>query len=151
MKKILIVLLGLFLFTTSCKKEDEKVDYPSIVGTWKPVKMVLTVVDGSQVLADSQSYYYDECQQESRFVFNEDLSGHVFLKDNYGGLNCILVQDENFTYNYTPKSGKINLQYITLSDEGKISEVTESSMNLQIAVTEGNVYTSKTYTLQKIN
>lgn len=154
MKKILMLLVGLLLFTTSCKNDDDStVQNNSIVGVWKPVKMVLTTVNANEILANSQSYYYDEddCQQESRYTFNEDLSGHVYIKDNYGGTNCLLIQDEALTYTYDENTGDITLQYITLKDEGKISDLTDSSMNLQIEETEGDVYTSRTYTLEKVN
>lgn len=152
MKKILILLVGLLLFTTSCKNDDDStVQKNSIVGVWKPVKMVLTTVNANEILANSQSYYYDDCQQESRYTFNEDLSGHIYIKDNYGGTNCLLIKDEAFTYTYDENTGNIMLQYVTLKDEGKISNLTSSSMNLQIEKTEGDVYTSKTYTLEKVN
>ncbi|PIE50461.1 MAG: hypothetical protein CSA38_03395 [Flavobacteriales bacterium] len=150
MKKILVLLLGLLLFSTSCKKEDEPMLMPSIVGEWKPVKMVETKVKTTDILSETKAYYYDDCQQQSRFIFNEDLSGHVLLKDTYGGADCLVVKDEPLDYIYDNKTGKIVLHYVTLEDEGKVSEVTENSMNLQIEEKDDDVFISKTYTLERV-
>ena len=75
MNRILLLLSFSLLFLTNCKQDEDPVAL-SIAGTWKPVKMVETIViNGGQ--PDSNTYVYDDCQQMSRFVFNADLSGKV--------------------------------------------------------------------------
>lgn len=147
MKKLLFLFAGLLLLFTACK-EDSDPEY-KLDGTWKPVKMVQTVVvDNGQPVTDT--YIYNTCQLESRWKFNADLSGHVLRKDEVN-TTCVIQQDQDFTYVYNKKTGDIEIQYITFQDKGKVTDLTESSMNLKIETTNQNVYTSKTYTMVKVN
>ena len=78
MKKLLLLLAGMFILVTSCK-DDAGPEY-KITGTWKPIKMVqTTVIDNGQ--PTSETFIYETCRLESRWKFNEDLSGHVLEKD----------------------------------------------------------------------
>lgn len=145
MKKLLLLLAGMFILVTSCK-DDAGPEY-KITGTWKPIKKVqTTVIDNGQ--PTSETFIYETCQLESRWKFNEDLSGHVLEKDIVN-TTCVTKQDKDFTYVYNKKTGDITLKYITFEDHGKVFDVAENTMNLRIETTNQNIYTSKTYTLVK--
>jgi hypothetical protein len=148
MNRILLLLSFSLLFLTNCKQDEDPVAL-SIAGTWKPVKMVETIViNGGQ--PDSNTYVYDDCQQMSRFVFNADLSGKV-KKQGYLNQQCMLLSDENMSYVYDSKTGAITLQYTGTKEVGVVSDLTETTMNLKVEILEPNIYKSQTYTLVKSN
>ncbi len=148
MKKIFLLFASaLLLFLMNCK-EDEVPQPLSIEGTWKVLKMVkTTVINGGQ--PNSDTFLYTDCEQQSRFVFNDDFSGKVI---SYGPLNggCLLLDDRGMTYEYNGKTGAIVIKYIAEKDEGAVFDLTENTMNLKIEIIKPNVYESSTYTLVKI-
>ncbi len=147
MKKLLFLFAGLFLLFTSCKDDDTPQEY-KITGTWKPIKMVqTTVVDNGQ--PSTETFIYESCQLESRWVFNDDLSGHS-LQRKVVNTTCVTQQDAGFTYVYDKNTGDILIKYITFEDNGKISDVAENTMNLRIEMINQNVYQSKTYSLVRV-
>ncbi len=148
MKKFIIFFASLFLLTIVSCKEDEPVKQ-KIVGTWKPVKMVETNVTNNTSVSDT--YIYSTCQQESRWVFKEDNSGSVWMRDDTYVV-CHTKFESNLTYQYNDKTGEIVIKYLSNQDKGKISDLTENGMNLKIEYldTDTGVYNSKTYTLVRV-
>ena len=149
MKKLLLLFAGLALLTTGCKDETPAVPKYSIVGTWKPVKMVDTEVTNNTNTPVSETFIYDTCEQESRWTFNSDKSGHKMIKKMINS-QCVIWEDQNFTYDYNASTGDITVKYITFNDKGKVLDLAENSMNLKIEETTPNVYHSQTYTLVRV-
>ncbi|MCC2589708.1 lipocalin family protein [Chryseobacterium sp. MFBS3-17] len=150
MKKILLFLTAVFSIGLLVNCDDDPVVGQSIAGTWKPVKMVETVVDstGSQ----SETFYYSDCQQLSRWVFNKDNTGSVLEQDDTY-TSCHVKFQSNLNYEYNDKTGEITLTYITFQDQGVVLDLTDSTMNLKIENVDlvNDVYISETYTLVKTN
>ena len=146
MNKLYLLFAAAFLILSSCK-EDDPPQRLSIEGTWKVLKMVqTTVIDGGQ--PDTNTYVYEDCEQQSRYIFNADFSGKTIV---YGFLNatCILKSDDPMTYQYNDKTGEIYIKYVAEKDEGMVSDLTETTMNLKVEIIKPNIYESKTYTLVK--
>lgn len=156
MKNIFTFLFGaMLLFAVGC--EDDDPPRPSIVGTWKPVEMVENIII-NDTTTDTNVYTYTDCQQKSRFIFNENETGK---RVTYGMLNtsCVKSFDENHNYFYDHKTGEIEIQYISTEDAGYIKDVTANTMSLTLEeIEEDNTdpanptttYTSKTYKLQRV-
>ena len=148
MKKIFLLFATALLFLMNCK-EDEAPQPLSIEGNWKVLKMVkTTVVNGGQ--PDSDIYIYTDCEAQSRYVFNTDLSGKVLVQGPLNG-GCWLLSDKAMTYQYESKTGAITINYIAEKDEGFVMDLTETTMNLKIEVVKPTIYESKTYSLVKVN
>lgn len=148
MKKIFLLFATALLFLMNCK-EDEVPQPLSIEGNWKVLKMVkTTVVNGGQ--PDSDTFIYTDCEAMSRYLFNADFSGKVIV---HGPLNggCKLLSDKMITYQYDPKTGGIALNYIAEKEEGVVTDLTPTTMNLKLEVVKPTIYESKTYSLVKVN
>ena len=148
MKNIFLLFATALLFLMNCK-EDEAPQPLSIEGNWKVLKMVKTkVINGGQ--PDSDTFLYTDCEQQSRYLFNEDLSGKV---TTYGPLNgaCWLIDEKGMSYQYNAKTGAIEINYIAEKDEGIVFDLTETTMNLKVEIVKPTIYESKTYTLVKAN
>ena len=146
MKKLVLFFASILLFAAMGCKDDEPVVKKSISGKWKPVKMVETTV--SDNVTASETYIYTPCQQESRWIFKNDKKGSVVMKDDTY-TECHTKFESNLTYEYNDKTGDIKLNYLTSEDNGKVSDLTESTMNLKIETLNAEVYKSKVYTLVK--
>lgn len=155
MKKLALLFAGLSLMvaTTACNDDDVAVQEFPIVGTWKPVAEVRTEVDLDGV-GFSDEIIYTTCQQESRWVFNENNSGKRTDKDEAGSpLTCSTINDRNFSYvfNKTEKSIEIKYQGTIVSDKGKVVDLNAETMNLKIEDnTDPTVYKARTYTFKRV-
>ena len=148
MKKIFLLFATALLFLINCK-EEEKPTPLSIEGSWKVLKMVKTTVqNGGQPL--TQTFIYTDCEQLSRYIFKGDLSGSVKV---HGPLNggCQLLSDKTMVYTYDNKTGAILITYTAEKDEGFVSELTETTMNLKVEIIKPSIYESRTYSLVKAN
>lgn len=150
MKKILLFCAALFAFSFLLSCDDDEVVKSNIVGVWKPVKMVETTADSTG--SNSESYYYTDCQQLSRWTFNEDKTGSVLEQDDTFTA-CHIAFQSNINYQYNPKTGEIVINYLTGQDTGKISDVTDTTMNLKIEEIDLNAdtYESQVYTMVRVN
>lgn len=150
MKKIIFLFAGLFLLFVIQGCKDDPIEYPQITGTWKPVKMVETIINNN--VKTSETYTYTTCQQESRWKFNEDNSGHVLLKKDLG-TPCVVSLDSNMSYTYDQKTGDITINYLTGQDKGKVSDITDTTMNLKVESIDLDldIYESQTYTMVRVN
>lgn len=149
MKKIFLLFATALLFMMNCK--DDEVPQPlSIEGSWKVLKEVrTTVLNGGQ--PDTDNFFYTEdCEQMSRYIFNADLSGKVMVSGPLNG-GCSLLSDKSMNYIYDSKTGAIIINYIAEKDEGFVTDLTETTMNLKIEIIKPSVYESRTYTLVKAN
>jgi len=155
MKKLALIFACLSLMiATGCNDDDDKKaqEFP-IVGTWKPVKEVRTVVDNAGA-GVSDEIDYTTCQQESRWVFNENSSGKRSDKDEAGvPLTCSTISERNFTYIYnnSDKNFEIKYQGTVVSDKGKVVLLDAETLNLKIEdMTDPALYKSTTYTFKRI-
>ncbi|WP_292008321.1 lipocalin family protein [Chryseobacterium sp.] len=154
MKKLALLFTGLSLLAiTGCNDDDTpELIYP-ITGTWQPVKEVITVIPiGGGGVSDEITY--SSCQQESRWVFNENNSGKRTDNDEAGTpAICTVVSDRNFTYVYDKREKDIEIKYqgTMASDKGKVTLLNDNSLNLKIEdTTNPNEYQSVTYTFKRI-
>lgn len=149
MKKLLLFFAALFCISFMVSCEDDAVVKSNIVGVWKPVKMVETVVDNSG--SNSETYYYSDCQQMSRWVFNENNTGSVLSQDDtFTACHTVFQSTINYQYNY--KTGEIVINYLTGQDKGKVSDITDTTMNLKIEEIDldTDTYESQVYTLVRV-
>jgi len=153
MKKLaLIAGLSLLAFT-GCNDDDAPEQVFPLVGTWSPTKEVITEVelDGT---GGSDEIVYTDCQKESRWVFNENLSGKRTNKDMAGSTpTCSTISERNFSYVYNASEKNIEIKYqgTVVSDKGKITLLDAQTMNLKIEdTTDPTVYKSTTYTFKRI-
>src|SRR5690606_36461763 len=91
-------------------------------------------------------------QQLSRWTFNEDKTGSVLEQDDTFTA-CHIAFQSNINYQYNPKTGEIVINYLTGQDTGKISDVTDTTMNLKIEEIDLNAdtYESQVYTMVRVN
>ncbi|WP_370897612.1 lipocalin family protein [Chryseobacterium gossypii] len=154
MKKLALLFAGLSLFVaTGCNDDDDTtIEYP-LVGTWQPIKEVITTVsaDGSGV---SDEITYTDCQKESRWIFNEGNTGKRTDKgDSATPGQCDTTFDRNFTYAYDKAAKTVQIKYqgIVEPDNGKVTTLNETTLNLTIEdTTDPNEYHSTTYTLKRV-
>ncbi len=155
MKKLALLFAGLSLMvaTASCNDDEETVQEFPLAGTWKPVSEVRTEVDLDGV-GFSDEITYTTCQQESRWVFNENNSGKRTNKDEAGSpLTCSTISERNFTYVYnkTEKNFEIKYQGTVVSDKGEIVDLNAETLNLKIVDdVDPTVYKSITYTFKRV-
>lgn len=155
MKKLALIFacLSLIATTISCNNNEEtKQEFP-IVGTWKPVKEVRTTVDLNGV-GVSDEITYTTCQQESRWVFNEDTSGKRTNRDEAGSpLTCSTISVRNFNYNYNKSDSSFEIKYqgTVVSEKGKVVDLNAETLNLKIEdTTNPDLYKATTYTFKRI-
>lgn len=156
MKKLALLFAGLSLFVaTGCNNDDDDntIEYP-IVGTWQPMKVVVTSVPiGGTPVSDGISFDSD-CQKTSRWVFAAASSGK--RTENGDGSTpgtCQPTFDRNFTYTYDKDSKAIQLKYqgIVEPDKGSVVTLNETTLNIKFEDTsDPTEYQSMTYTLKRI-
>ncbi len=155
MKKLALLFAGLSLFVaTGCNNDDDNtIEYP-IVGTWQPIKKVVTTVAvGETPVSDGISFDTD-CQKTSRWVFVAGGSGK--RTDNGEGTSpgtCQPTFDRNFTFTYDKDSKAIQIKYqgIVEADKGSVVTLNDTTLNIKIEDTsDPTEYQSTTYTLRRI-
>ncbi len=149
MKNLIILFAAAFLVILTGCKDDDPVEYP-IVGVWQPTQMVKNTVANNDTSTTTETFIYSQCEMDGRWIFNEDMTGSVLLKEMFGGTTCVQTKNATFKYTYDKLSGKLIIDYINLSEQGAITDVTESTMNLKIEEFNASGYVSKTYSLVKI-
>ncbi|WP_449400614.1 lipocalin family protein [Chryseobacterium wanjuense] len=155
MKKLALLFAGLSLFVaTGCNNDDDTtIEYP-LVGTWQPVKEVVTSVPvGGTPVSDEITY--TDCQKEGRWVFNAGNTGKRTDKGDSPTTpgTCDVTFDRNFTYTYDKDSKAVQIKYqgIVEPDKGKVTTLNETTLNLTIEdTTDPTEYNSVTYTFKRI-
>lgn len=154
MKKSALLFAGLSLFAfTGCNDDEAPEQVFPIVGTWSPTKEVRTEVpaDGAGF---SDEIVYSDCQKESRWVFNANMSGQRTNKDMAGDpLTCSTISQRNFSYVYNASDKKFEIKYqgTVVSDKGAVTLLDAETLNLKIEdTTDPTLYKSVTYTFKRI-
>lgn len=152
MKKTVYLFVLSFLITMlfSCREETSNAENFSVIGTWKPVKEVVTQVD-LQNTAVSELYTLDDCQQGTRYTFNADFSGRLVKKSKRHD-TCVEDFDTPFNYQLSG-DGKFSMQSIyTDHQEGDIVFHNANVMNLKIVTQneETKVITTIVTTLHRV-
>ncbi|KQM62574.1 lipocalin family protein [Chryseobacterium sp. Leaf201] len=156
MKKLALLFAGLSLFVaTGCDNDDNDntIEYP-IVGTWQPIKKVVTIVPiGGTPVSDGISYD-TTCQKTSRWVFKEGSAGK--RTDNGDSAipgTCEPNFDRNFTYTYDRDSKAIQVKYqgIVEPGKGKVTLLNDTTLNVSFEdTTDPTEFHSETFTLKRI-
>ncbi|WP_294205703.1 lipocalin family protein [uncultured Chryseobacterium sp.] len=155
MKKLALLFAGLSLFVaTGCNDDDNTpMEYP-IVGTWQPVKQVVTVVPASGTPVSDGISFDTTCQKTSRWVFKEGNTGkRTDNGDSATPGQCQATFDRNFTYTYDKSSKAIEMKYqgIVAPDKGKVVTLNDTTLNIAFEdTTDPTEYKSVTYTLKRI-
>ncbi len=149
MKNLIILFAAAFMIILTGCKDDDPIEH-SIVGVWQPTQMVKNTVANNDTTTTTETYIYSQCEMDGGWIFNEDLSGSVLQKEMLGGTTCVQTNNATFKYTYDKLSGKLIIDYINLSEQGAITDVTESTMNLKIEEFNASGYVSKTYSLVKV-
>ncbi len=154
MKKLALLFAGLSLIATTGCKDDDIVQVFPLVGVWKPIGEVRTEVDLNGV-GFSDQITYTPCQQNSRWVFNENFTGTRVNNDEVGSpATCSVVSSRNFTYTfYNGGDGNVEIKYqgTVVPEKGKVILLNAERLNLKIENTaDPGYYKSVTYTFQRI-
>ncbi|WP_223606628.1 lipocalin family protein [Chryseobacterium sp. OSA05B] len=155
MKKLALLFAGLSLFVaTGCNDDgDNKMEYP-LVGVWQPLKEVVTTVEtGEEPVSDLITY--TDCQKESRWRFNTEVSGKRTDWDFIGVTpQCAIQSDRNFTYTYDKSAKTVVIKYQGTVEPSNAKVVTLDDVTLNLAVREETqdptVYKTRTYTFKRI-
>lgn len=127
MKKLISLFSLLFLAAIvliSCRKDDE-VSQPTLAGTWQPTSIKATgVVNGQQV---SQTINANNCQLQSRVIFNADGTGITRNWNDQSG-TCTQQADSNFTYSYNAQTKALTITSGNSSTVGTVSSLTHSQL-----------------------
>ncbi|SHE55489.1 lipocalin-like domain-containing protein [Chryseobacterium takakiae] len=154
MKKLALLFAGLSLFVaTGCNNDDDNtMEYP-IVGTWQPMKVVVTSVPiGDDPVSDAITFDTD-CQKTSRWVFAASSGKRTENGDGATPGTCQPTFDRTFTYTYDKDSKAIQVKYqgIVEPDKGSVVTLNETTMNVKFEDTsDPTEYKSLTYTLKRI-
>lgn len=156
MKKLALLFAGLSLFVaTGCDNNDDNntIEYP-IVGTWQPIKKVVTSVPiGGTPVSDGTSFD-TACQKTSRWVFKEGSAGkRTDNGDSATPGTCQPNFDRNFTYTYDRESKAIQVKYqgIVEPGKGKVTLLNETTLNISFEdTTDPTEFHSETFTLKRI-
>ncbi|WPO82367.1 lipocalin family protein [Chryseobacterium sp. JJR-5R] len=156
MKKLALLFAGLSLFVaTGCDNNDDNntIEYP-IVGTWQPIKKVVTSVPiGGTPVSDGISFD-TACQKTSRWVFKEGSAGkRTDNGDSATPGTCQPNFDRNFTYTYDRESKAIQVKYqgIVEPGKGKVTLLNETTLNISFEdTTDPTEFHSETFTLKRI-
>jgi hypothetical protein len=157
MKKLALLFAGLSLFVaTGCNNDDDNnntVEYP-IVGTWQPIKKVVTTVPTVGTPVSDGISFDTTCQKTSRWIFKEGSVGK--RTDNGDGTSpgtCQPTFDRNFTFTYDRDTKAIQVKYqgIVEPDKGKVTMLNETTLNIAFEdTTDPTEFHSETYTLKRI-
>ncbi|SEM19922.1 Lipocalin-like domain-containing protein [Chryseobacterium taichungense] len=155
MKKLALLFAGLSLFAaTGCNNDDDNtIEYP-IVGTWQPMKVVVTSVPiGDDPVSDAITFDTD-CQKTSRWVFAAAGSGkRTDIGEGSTPGTCHPTFDRTFSYSYDKDSKAIQLKYqgIVEADKGSVITLNDTTLNIKFEDTsDPTEYQSMTYTLKRI-
>lgn len=152
MKKFALLLaVALVTVFNSCKQEDTTpVKYP-ITGVWQPIKETWVNV-GVNNVATTDLITYTTCELQDRWTFETDTKG--IRTENSEDLtgNCQLDQTRNFSYFYDSSTTDFQMKYQgdILPYVGKVTLLTENTMNLKIEYTDAIGYHSNTYTFKRV-
>ncbi|UZT95940.1 lipocalin family protein [Chryseobacterium fluminis] len=154
MKKLVLLFAGLSLLAFTGCEDDETERTFGIVGYWQPLKEVRTTVPlgGTGV---SDEILYSDCQKESRWAFPDKYTGKRTEKgDSATPGQCATVYERNFTYNYSEDTKEIEIKYqgIVEPARGKVTSLTENTMNITFEdKTDPTEYQSTTFTFKRNN
>lgn len=95
-----------------------------IVGVWKPTKVTaIKNVAGFEV---TKSEDLTACQQQSRMIYNSDLSAVEMRYEEVNG-NCEKTLERNFTYTYNPHTKNLVHTFVDGSvKDAKVVSITSS-------------------------
>lgn len=156
MKKLALLFSGLSLLVASgCSTSNDFVQEAPLIGLWKPIKEVVTVVKvDEQPVSDVITY--TDCQMMSRWWFSNETTGkRIDVKDPAVPGPCDIQPDSNFTYSYDKGSKAVvmKVQGTVEPVSAKVVSLDEVTLNLAIReeTQDPTVFKTRTYTFKRVN
>jgi hypothetical protein len=130
MKKIMTILVLTLLVISACKKDDSpKSDKEKLVGTWKPVKDVISC-EGQGEVVD----FPDACESNSRLTFKSDGTGTFKGYELDGDDNCTLLEID---FDWQINDGNLSVTFDGYLQVVNYFRVTNSTLKLGEEYSEG--------------
>ncbi|MBP7173827.1 MAG: lipocalin family protein [Cloacibacterium sp.] len=137
MKKIILFLVGVFLLTNSCSRDDNSSgSETSIVGKWQLSHTVLNgTVTYNGAVANVKDFKVNatDCQKKSYMLFKNDGTGNeeAWL-ENEG--SCQLKESGAYTYSYNSSTREITETYNGVSVKVALKSLTSSELAYSQAI-----------------
>ncbi|MFZ4931857.1 lipocalin family protein [Chryseobacterium sp. Mn2064] len=155
MKKLALLFAGLSLFAaTGCSSDSDTVLEAPLVGTWQPLKEVVTTVEVGEDPV-SNTITYTDCQKQTRWFFSVDSKG---AKTNWGDTAtpgvCAILSDIKFNYTYDKdsKSVQMKIQGVVEPQNAKVVTLDNNTLNLAVReeTQDPTVFQTRTYTFRRV-
>lgn len=156
MKKLALLFAGLSLFAaaTGCSSDNDTVLEAPLVGTWQPLKEVVTTVEVGEDPV-SNTITYTDCQKQTRWWFSADSKGG---KTNWGDTatpgQCAILSDIkfNYTYNKEGKDVQMKIQGIVEPQNAKVITLDATTLNLAVReeTQDPKIFQTRTYTFKRV-
>lgn len=155
MKKLALLFAGLSLFAaTGCTVESDTVRESPLVGSWRPLKEVVTTVEVGEDPV-SNTITYTDCQKQSRWWFSVESKG---TRTNWGDTatpgQCAILSDIKFNYTYDKdaKTVQMKIQGVVEPVNAKVVTLDDTTLNLAVReeTQDPTVFQTRTYTFQRI-
>lgn len=155
MKKLALLFTGLSLcIATGCNDDNDNVREAPLVGTWQPLKEVVTTVEvGEQPVSDQITY--TDCQKESRWWFSTETTGkRIDVTEPAAPGPCNTLPEKKFTYTYDQGGKSVQMKYQGIVEPVTAKVVTLDDTTLNLAVREETqdpaVFKTRTYTFKRV-
>lgn len=156
MKKLALLFAGLSLFAaTGCSDDNDTVRESPLVGTWQPLKEVVTTVEVGEDPV-SNTITYTDCQKQSTWVFSVELKGkQTTWQDDIAVPGQCAIQSEinfNYTYDKDAKSVQMKIQGIVEPVNAKVITLDDTTLNLAVReeTQDPTIFQTRTYTFKRI-
>ncbi|HCN51526.1 MAG TPA: hypothetical protein DIT10_20995 [Chryseobacterium sp.] len=155
MKKLALLFAGLSLFAaTGCSNDNDTVREAPLVGTWQPLKEVVTTVETGEVPV-SNTITYTDCQKKTRWWFSVDSKGG---KTTWGDTAtpgvCAILSDKKFNYTYDKdsKTVQMKIQGVVEPEVAKVVTLDDTTLNLAVReeTQDPTVFQTRTYTFKRV-
>ena len=156
MKKLALLFAGLSLFAaaTGCSSDNDTVLEAPLVGTWQPLKEVVTTVEVGEDPV-SNTITYTDCQKR------QDGGSALILrggKTNWGDtatpVSVLFFSDIkfNYTYNKEGKDVQMKIQGIVEPQNAKVITLDATTLNLAVReeTQDPTIFQTRTYTFKRV-
>lgn len=155
MKKLALLFAGLsLLVATGCSNDNDNVLEAPLVGTWQPIKEVVTTVEVGEDPV-SNTITYTDCQKQSRWWFGVDYKGGKKTSgDTATPGTCAVLSDKKFNYTYDKdaKAVQMKIQGVVEPENAKVVTLDDKTLNLAVReeTQDPTVFQTRTYTFKRV-